>query len=40
MILADEMRAKVLVDGKGRLVRSEMPTENAVFIRKEFLFLK
>jgi len=40
MILGDEMTALVLVDPGGRLIRSEMPTEDSVFIRKEFLFLR
>jgi hypothetical protein len=38
--LGDEMTALMLVDQEGRLIRSEMPTEHSVFIRKEFLFLK
>jgi hypothetical protein len=38
MKVADELTAIVWIDAKGRLIRSEIPSEKAVLLRKEFSF--
>jgi hypothetical protein len=39
MKVGDELTASVWVDAKGRLIRSAIPSEKAVLLRKEFSFL-